>query len=201
MASLETLRRTILRTLEENRALLVGVDDSRNRRELAGILADSIACFIATEAAVEAFADVPAPTEDDFFKWPPPTNLMRCEALRPDGVWVPVTRDQPGFPLVDIERVPIDRWHVPLSTWRYLEGVEPADGGFGARHKGRPRLTIADADTCAACHEAHTSCQRLFFPSALGRPGGGKWLIENVLCLRGAHRRAALRWILKTRGP
>lgn len=158
MASLEMLRGAILQSLEKNRSLLIGLADYR-LPELATALADDVACFIATEAALEAFADV----------------LPSTEGAEPTS-----------------GRRPVGRWRHSLER--------ATDGGIGARHVGRPGQTVADADICAACQEAKTPCQRLFFPSALGRPGGGKWLIENVLCLRGAHRRAALRLILKTRG-
>ncbi len=79
MPSLETLRKAILSSLEENRSLLVGLAECRFP-ELAGKVAEDVAVFIATEAIAEGSADVP----------------------------------------------------------------EPADGGFGARHKGRPRQTVAD---------------------------------------------------------
>ena len=144
MASLETLRGAILLSLEKNRSLLVGMADYR-LPELAGALANDFACFIATEATPEAFADIRAPTED----------------------------------------------------------VEPTDGGFGARHVGRPGHTVADTNTrcrCLACHgggylSGSTACprckgtgqepphDRMFSPFAYGRPGGMHWLDENEIDL------------------
>lgn len=185
MASLDTLRRTILMSLEKHHALLADVDVL----DLATVLAEDVAIHIATD--VESTGG----RYRSVFVWPPGATVTECEVFRSDGRWLRVGLQDGLWELSS------DSWKLGTRPLVWRHSLEtPADGGFGARHKGRPGLTVADADTCAACHEARTSCQRLFFLSALGRSGGGKFLIENVLCLRGAHRRAALRWILKTRG-
>ncbi len=185
MASM--LRRTILLSLEKNRPLLVGVAEGRfpepaGAKALAAELADDVACFIATEAMRER------PERRSVFAWPPGATVIECEVLRPDGRWL--RTELRGGRWVTPSASP---WKIatrPL-VWRHSPEIA-TDGGFGARHKGRPGQSVADADrdvqTTAAvgkpCHRCKGTGQeppreRLFFPFAYGRPGGPHWLMEN----------------------
>lgn len=203
MPSLQALRDVIFFTLDDRAGpdiQALGCDSWIS--SCADGLTDAVACFIATEAMleatletnrqqiheavsneippIEAFADVPAPTEDaestsgrcrSVFAWPPGGTVTECEVLRSDGQWL-------RFELRD------GRWERNARGWRlaarplvWRHSLEtPADGGFGARHAGRPRLTA-----CQRCKDTgqEPPRERMFFPFAYCRPGGDHWLREN----------------------
>lgn len=183
MPSLETLRRTIELSLRRNGDLLDGctvVGDGV--RELAAELTEAVARFIATEATLEAFADVPAPTEKtDPVKGARPKVSAELAEF--------VARQRARF-----ETLPAFEMSMPEGPI----DPTPVDGGIGARHGGRPGQTVADADErCPDCsgggYLPSTACprckgtgqvtkaprERLFFPRAFRTPGGDRWLAEN----------------------
>lgn len=206
MASPEMLRRTILRSLDKNRALLVRSADYAAstckgrqilRAELAGALAEDVAQHIAIEATLER------PERRPVFAWPAGVSVTECEVLRPDGRWERVALRRDGrWERYDAAGVVWGGgWKLETSlVWRHSPEMEPAGGGFGARHKGRPRQTVADADgrcpdcsgggwlpstPCPRCEgsgqetRAKALRERMFFPRAFRTPGGDRWLAEN----------------------
>ena len=142
MASLEMLCRTILLSLEKNRPLLVGVAEGRfpepaGAKALAGALADDVAQHIAIEATLER------PERRAVFAWPPEVGMTECEVLRPNGRWERVALRRDGNWVR--EGISGIAWGLWPCAWRHSPEIA-TDGGFGARHKGRPGQTVADAD-------------------------------------------------------
>jgi len=215
MASLETLRKAILLSLEKNRSLLVGLADYR-LPELAGALAGDAARAIdrgdegpilsrarlrdvvlgalrskgarpweMSGAVSDAVLELIARERRSVFAWPPALEID-CEVLCRNGRWerIALRRDgrwelYDGLGIAGLTGGWDGGWDWPL-VWRHSPEMA-TEGGFGARHKGRPRQTEADADgRCPTCdQETKAPRERLFFPRAFHTPGGVRWLAEN----------------------
>ena len=84
------------------------------------------------------------------FRWPPVLETD-CEVLRQDGRWEHVALRRDGqWERYDTSGAAWGGGNWWESTdwpwvWRHSPEV-PSGGGFGARHKGRPGQTVADAE-------------------------------------------------------
>ncbi len=112
--------------------------------ELVDAVTDVVVEFIATERR-------------PVFRWPPVLETD-CEVLRQDGQWEHVARRRDGqWERYDTSGAPWgggNWWESTDWPWVWRHSIEPADGGFGARHQGRPGQTVADADEMREAYKA-----------------------------------------------